>query len=187
MSNYQNGKVYKIAPINGEEGDIYIGSTTEEYLSQRMTKHRTSYKHWKEGKCPYLTAYGLFDKYGLENCYISLIELCPCHIRDELSAREGFHIRNMVCVNKHVMGRTRSEYKSEKKAEISEAGKVYYLKNKEETAVKQSDYYQENKVKLNIRHKEYCKKNAETIKAYKTQWARDKRAKLKLEKAEKEG
>ena len=36
MVNYNNGKIYKIEPLNGEEGDIYIGSTTKEYLSQRM-------------------------------------------------------------------------------------------------------------------------------------------------------
>ena len=41
MVNYSNGKVYKIEPISGgEEGDVYIGSTTKRYLSQRMNTHR---------------------------------------------------------------------------------------------------------------------------------------------------
>jgi hypothetical protein len=93
MTNYQNGKIYKIECINGEEGDIYIGSTAKQYLSQRMDKHRTSYKLWKEGKASYVSAYDLFDTYGVENCSILLIEVCPCDLKDELRAREGFHIK----------------------------------------------------------------------------------------------
>ena len=38
MVNYNNGKIYKIEPVNGEEGDIYIGSTTKEYLSSQRKK-----------------------------------------------------------------------------------------------------------------------------------------------------
>ena len=41
MVNYNNGKIYKIEPIvDHDEGDIYIGSTTKQYLSMRMDKHR---------------------------------------------------------------------------------------------------------------------------------------------------
>ena len=51
MVNYNNGKIYKIEPIvDHDEGDIYIGSTTKHYLSQRMDKHRGNYKSWKNGK-----------------------------------------------------------------------------------------------------------------------------------------
>ena len=49
MVNYSNGKIYKIEPLEGEEGDVYIGSTTKQYLSQRMVEHRDSYKRWKSG------------------------------------------------------------------------------------------------------------------------------------------
>ena len=42
--DYSKGKVYKIEPISEhDDGEIYIGSTIKEYLSQRMTKHRYSY------------------------------------------------------------------------------------------------------------------------------------------------
>ena len=48
--NYQNGKIYKItANVNEDEGDIYIGSTTQS-LSKRMAEHRNNYKRWKHGK-----------------------------------------------------------------------------------------------------------------------------------------
>ena len=52
MVNYSNGKIYKIEPIcEHNEDDIYIGSTTKQYLSQRMDKHRSDYKRWQQGKC----------------------------------------------------------------------------------------------------------------------------------------
>ena len=48
--DYKNGKIYKItANINEEEGDIYIGSTTQA-LSKRYEKHRSGYKSWKKNK-----------------------------------------------------------------------------------------------------------------------------------------
>ena len=51
MVNYNNGKVYKIEPIcEHEEGEIYIGSTTKDYLSKRMVEHRNKYKMYKSGK-----------------------------------------------------------------------------------------------------------------------------------------
>ena len=38
MTNYNNGKIYMIEPIcEYEVGDIYIGSTTKQYLSQHFT------------------------------------------------------------------------------------------------------------------------------------------------------
>ena len=46
MVNYGNAKVYKIWSTAGDK--IYIGSTTKEYLSQRMDKHRSGYKQWKK-------------------------------------------------------------------------------------------------------------------------------------------
>ena len=47
--NYSNGKVYKIEPINSNNpDDIYIGSTTKKYLSQRFPAHKTAYKNNKK-------------------------------------------------------------------------------------------------------------------------------------------
>ena len=50
MVNYGNGKIYKIEPIcDHDEGEVYIGSTTKDYLSQRMDTHRADYKSWLKG------------------------------------------------------------------------------------------------------------------------------------------
>ena len=50
MVNYSNGKIYKIEPIcEHDEGDVYIGSTTKMYLSDRMFGHRDNYRKYKNG------------------------------------------------------------------------------------------------------------------------------------------
>ena len=47
-NKYNNSKIYKIEPVcDYDEGDIYIGSTTQKYLSNRMQQHRKDYKRWK--------------------------------------------------------------------------------------------------------------------------------------------
>ena len=85
--NYENSKVYKIWSPSGDK--IYVGSTTKEYLSQRMTAHRTNYNRWKLGVYGYITAFLIFDEYGLDNCFIELLEAKSCKSKDELNQLEG--------------------------------------------------------------------------------------------------
>ena len=119
--NYQNGKIYKItANINEDDGDIYIGSTTQS-LSKRMAAHRNKYKRWKNGKTENKTSsFLIFEKYFLENCVIVLIENFPCSSKEELLARESYFIRNNKCVNKSIAGRTVKEYYQDNKEQIAE-------------------------------------------------------------------
>ena len=105
MVDYSKSKIYKIEPINSEdEGDVYIGSTTKDTLAQRMTKHRCDYKYWKivNNQKTYKCSYNLFEKYGLENCSIFLIEQFSCKSKDELRTREGFYIKTIKCINKNI-------------------------------------------------------------------------------------
>jgi ribosome-interacting GTPase 1 len=112
MVNYSNGKIYKIEPIvEHPEEDIYIGSTTKQYLSQRMDEHRGSYKKWKYGKLGKTMVFDIFDKYGVENCRILLLESVNANSKDELIAREGHYIRTLKCVNKKIEGITKKEQK----------------------------------------------------------------------------
>jgi hypothetical protein len=136
MVNYSNGKIYKIEPISGEDGDIYIGSTTKKLLSQRMTKHRSDYKEWKNGTITKTTSFDLFEKYGLENCKIILLENLNANSKDELISREAFYIRTLKCVNKVIPDRTRKEYREDKKDEIKE----YEKKHREEHKVYYIEY-----------------------------------------------
>lgn len=152
MIKYENSKIYKIEPLNNDnnDGDIYIGSTTKLRLSQRMTNHRYLYKKWKEGVKHKLMSFDLFDKYGVENCKIILIELYPCKSKDELIAREQHHIRSTNCVNKRIEGRTTLEYRNEHKENKREYDIKYRKENKEKINKNSNEYY--NKV---LKHKEY--------------------------------
>ena len=71
MINCTNCKIYKIEAIDAVEsdGDIYIGSTTKQYLSQRMDCHRRDYVQWRKenSKVSRMTSFDIFDKYCKEN------------------------------------------------------------------------------------------------------------------------
>ena len=123
MVNYSQGKVYKIEPIQG--GEIYVGSTTKKYLSERMSEHRSNYKKWKagiQGKC---MSFDIFDKYRLENCQIILLESVNANSKEELHVREAHWIKSLECVNKVIPGRTQKEYREDNKDQIAEYQKEY--------------------------------------------------------------
>ena len=153
MVNYGKSKIYKIQKIGGDS-EIYIGSTTKDYLSQRMDKHRGNYKCWQRDGKHFINAFRLFDLYGIENCEIILLENVNCNSKDELRAREGFHIQNNICVNKNIAGRSRQEsikyYRDNNKENIKENMKLYYETNKETIKEKVNKYQQLNKQKIKL-------------------------------------
>ena len=185
MVNYDNSKIYKIWSTAGDK--IYIGSTTKKYLSQRMDNHRSGYKLWKNDKHYLTTSYHLFEEYGLDNCFIELLEAKVCNSKDELKQLEGKYIRSMVCVNKCIAGRTRREYLEDNKDKIKEQHKAYYEENKimiieqkkkyqednidkikkyrEDNKEKYKQYCEDNKDKIKEQHKQYHEKNKDTIRA----------------------
>ena len=143
MINYNYGKIYKIEPITGgEAGDVYVGSTANKLLSQRMTCHRAEYTAWKSGKRNRTTSSILFDKYGIENCQIVLLEIVNVNTKDELVAREKHYIKSLDCVNKYVVGRTKLEYYRETRDVSIIQKAVYYQNNKENIAIKRKALYQ---------------------------------------------
>ena len=100
MPDYNNSKIYKIEPVvEHKEGEIYIGSTTKLYLSQRMAGHAYDYRKWKDGSDHKFTCYDLFDKYGIENCKIDLIEYVKATSKDELLSKESYYIRTLKYVS----------------------------------------------------------------------------------------
>ncbi len=162
MVNYGISKIYKIEPTcDHPEEDIYIGSTTKKYLSQRMDTHRNNYKLWKDGKTNKTSSYDLFDKYGIDNCVILLIENCKCETIDELRSREGHFIKTMKCVNKCVAGRSKKEsdknYYENNKERCSEKSKIYYETNKTKILENVKLYGEINKSKIKEKRKQYCK------------------------------
>jgi ribosomal protein S27AE len=143
MVNYSNGKIYMICAIDAIDGDgnIYIGSTTKEYLSQRMVCHRKDYVQWKNGniKVGKINSFILFDNFGVDHCRIILLETFPCQSKDELTSREAFYIRSMPNVNKIIPHRTRAQYRED---------------NQEDILRKRIEYYEINKDSINKRRRE---------------------------------
>ena len=123
-------KIYKIESVNGEEGDIYIGSSKKKYLSSRLAEHKCLYKRWLDGKGHKYTSFKLFEKYGVDNVKIKLIENVIVIKTNELLDRESFFIQTLACINKNIPNRTRKEWEEANKEAIKEYCKKYYLLNK---------------------------------------------------------
>lgn len=83
MPDYQQGKIYKLCGA----GKTYIGSTIQP-LSKR---------HWVHKCAKIATVQEIITD---PNHQITLIELFPCSCKEELLARERFHIENIECINK---------------------------------------------------------------------------------------
>ena len=163
MSNnkYEKAKIYKIWSMRGDL--IYIGSTCKEYLSQRMVAHRDDYKRWKKGTHSYMSSFKLFDEYDVENCFIELLEAKSCNSKDELRQLEGQYIRNLVCVNKNIAGRTNLEYTEDNREHI----KQYRQDNKERTKKYNDKYREDNKEKIKELNDKYRENNKEKISKHK--------------------
>lgn len=111
-TRYANGKIYKIY-VPGSN-TCYIGSSCNK-LSKRMATHRSHYKAYLAGTFKTkLTSYEILQHAG---AIIELIEDYPCERKEQLDMREGYFIRNMICVNKQVAG-----------AVVEAGGKVAYHK-----------------------------------------------------------
>lgn len=175
MPNYQKGRIYKI--INDDNDDIYIGSTCSP-LSVRMSNHRGDFNQYKLRKSNYITSFKILE---FPSAKIILIENFPCNTKEELTAREAFHIRNLICVNKNIPLRTDAEYRidnleavKEGQKKCYEANKEHYLEkarqrreveDKEEVSNYKKDWYIKNKEKLSEQKKIDYEANKEQIKA----------------------
>ena len=136
--DYSQGKIYKIEPKSEHmEGDIYIGSTTKKYLSQRMAAHRKDYKTWKAGRTHTTSCYELFDKYGIDNLNIVLLESANVESYDELISRETYYFKKIKCVNLYVPKDEERTYTNDKRKEYKklkyncDCGSVCGIDNKQ--------------------------------------------------------
>lgn len=88
--NYINGKIYKITSKQTDK--IYIGSTAQYDIENRFACHKSMFKKWSNTiGCPYVSSFEIL-KYG--DAKITIIENYPCSTRQQLRAREDYHISN---------------------------------------------------------------------------------------------
>ena len=159
MVNYQHGKIYSIRSPHSEL--IYIGSTTRR-LSERFGKHKSPLN-----RCSSKQVIDLGD------AYIELVEEYPCSNKEDLQRREGQIIRNMICVNKQIAGRTKDEYYQDNIEDIIIKRKQYYKDNTEIIRIKQNQYDQDNKESIKNYRKQYYLENKEYLKTRKKQYYLD--------------
>jgi hypothetical protein len=177
--DYNKGKVYLIEPIvEHDESEIYIGSTTEDYLSKRFNGHKRMYKSWLNGKTHNVRVFNLFNKYGVDNCKIILLENVHANTKDELISRESFYIRKLKCINKIIPGRSIEEYYKTNKDVILNYKKEYYEANKDEILNKQKEYYEANKNEKLNKQKQYYKTNKDEILNYKKEYYQTNKNKI---------
>lgn len=109
-------RVYKITSPNGL---VYIGSTTQKYLCNRLSAHKYAYVT-KNGRVSY-TSSKLFDSCdNLDDCKISLLENVDAKDKYELQNREKWWIKNTDCVNENLPNRKWGEYYKDKHDQIME-------------------------------------------------------------------
>jgi hypothetical protein len=116
MNNkYQKGKIYKI--VCKTTSKVYIGSTCEKYLSDRLKGHRISYKYKKDMTNYYCS---VFEVLKNNDYYIELIENYPCLCKDELSRRERYFIDtldNVVNIKRPIVEPVEKKQEYENKIE----------------------------------------------------------------------
>ena len=158
INEYQKGKIYKL--LNAVNDEVYVSSTCQKYLSKRMGKH-------KEDASKHATPiYNLMNNLGYDKFYIELLEYYPCDSKDELTAREGYWIRQIGTINRRTEGRTKKEYSSENKVDILDKRKHYYEYHKQEKAEYSKSYNTQNKGKIKEYGNQYRLKHVERIQEY---------------------
>eukprot|EP01080_Neovahlkampfia_damariscottae_P011264 gene11264-gene4051 len=123
MVDYSLAKIYKI--VCNTTRLIYVGATCKPKLCQRLSKHVSNFKCFKNGKDHYVTSFKVLEN---NNYSIILLESVPqCINKDQLNQYERKWIEKIDCVNKRIEGRTSKEYRNDKKDKI----KQYYQDNKD--------------------------------------------------------
>lgn len=159
-NRYQHGKIYRIISDN-LPNRVYIGSTCKRTVAQRLAEHVWAYHSFLRGKSRNTSSSELI---AAGNYHIFLIELFPCNSRDELLARERFHIEanRDTCVNIAKPIITEDEQ--------FEQRKQYYEDHKEEILLQCKQYYEAHKEHIDKRNKEYNEAHKEEVAEYQKRW-----------------
>jgi hypothetical protein len=165
MSKYNNSKIYKI--IDNTNGNVYIGSTFQKYITTRLASHVSNYKRYLNNNCRFVTSFEII-KNG--NYDIVLIENVNCETKEQLHARERYYIEAMSCINKNIPNRSPKEWKKENyiqnKDEIIQKNKEYYTQNKDKISEKNKIKYNKNKDEILEKRKEYRNTHKDEISEY---------------------
>jgi hypothetical protein len=143
-----HGRIYKI--YCNETAECYYGST-EQTLSRRLSKHKTDYKRWKDGKRRYVSSFRIIER---GNFTISLMEENDFENKDYMKARERHYIENNECLNKVVPNRTHNEWRKANPELQKEYQKKYYEAHAEKDNQKSKKYREANKERIAEQNKQ---------------------------------
>jgi hypothetical protein len=162
--DYSKGKIYKI--WSPSQDIQYIGSTTQE-LSHRLGNHKKNFKLYYNKDSKYNNYYTSFEVLKCDDCRIDLLENYSCNDKTELLQKEGEYIKNNICVNKIIAGRSKKQHYIDNKELISKQQKLYREINKEKLAKQNKLYQKNNKELISKQQKLYRENNKEKIAKYK--------------------
>lgn len=157
--DYSKGKIYKLECLN--TGKVYVGHTTKQYLSQRLTRHKEHFNQWVKGKAEYYTA---LDIIAEGNYQITLLESYPCKSEDELKSRERYWIEiTDGRINKNIPTRTHTEYYQVNHDVQAEKMRQYREHNRDALSAYYKQYYQDNRSKVKDKNNSYRAKNLDLL------------------------
>jgi len=172
MPDYSKGKIYAIRSFKTD--NVYIGSTTQT-LAQRLGKHRTNYKNWKNNTYRYVSSFKILEH---NDEYIELVEEYPCENVYQLRKKEGEYIRSMNCVNIRNTGLTEEQIKERNKKQQKEwrnNNKTIISNKNKEQRKNNIEFYRKRDIEYSKKYKE---KNPEKSKQYKSEWYNRNKEKL---------
>lgn len=106
-------KIYAIK--SKDSNQVYIGSTSKQYLSQRWATHIYDYRQYQLGHHKYVSSFQILKS---PTAYIELLEVCK---KEDRYGRERYWIENTSnCVNKQVPTQTNQEWVEKNKEDIRE-------------------------------------------------------------------
>lgn len=165
MSDYTNGKIYKIIG----SGLTYYGSTIQS-LKARMRQHENI-----KSVC---SSKQIIDNGEYE---VVLVENYPCNCKKELLMRERYYVENNECVNKNkpvILDDEWPAYQQKFYQENINYFKEYRQKNRDRILDYNKKRYQEKKEY----HKQYKDEHYEEIQHYKAQYRKNNKEKISLHK-----
>ena len=166
--DYSQTKIYKLVENGDLDHPIYVGHTTEKYLSNRMNGHRKAFRQWKKDK-KNKTAW-FRDDIQLKNIDIKLIEDYPCENIGQARGRElewkqYYQTKQnnpqpiFLGEGVHDQKEWRKQYKEINREFLKDKNKIYRENNKE----KITKYFQVHKDEILKQKKKYYTLNKDKI------------------------
>jgi len=151
-NRYKNGKIYKL--VSNIDDEFYIGSTCL-LLSKRLAYHKS---HAKEERQMNRPVYLHFNKIGMDNAKIILIENYSCDNKEQLVSRERYWYDQLHPTLNGCRPFATDEENKEK-------AKEYYKNNPDKQIERHKKYYENNQDKII----EYREANKDKLKEWRSQ------------------